>query len=78
MHTPEITSVKGLIDKLGGTLNAQRKLGAKHPSVVSMWIKRESIASNLYGAHQEILASEGLVASPALWGQVSPQKETAV
>ena len=61
------TSIPDLIDKLGGTGEAAKALGAKQPSVVSMWIKRQQIPPRHYPRHAEVLRERGITAPESFW-----------
>lgn len=75
MQMRERTAVDDLIDALGGTNKAARKLG-KTPRAVSQWRKRKRIPSDLFLTVDTALKAAGKPpAAPEVFGMAVPINE---
>ena len=62
-----ISTVDQLIAALDGPEKAAAKLGERE-GTVAVWKHRKRLPARLILKHTEILAREGITASPSLWG----------
>lgn len=66
----KLTTIKAVIEALGGTEPVMALIGARNASAVSNWRTWNHMPSRTYVVMQDALRKQGLRASPKLWGMV--------
>jgi hypothetical protein len=67
-----LSTVREVIDALGGAVAVQALTEAKSTQVVSNWIARGTIASHTYPVMIAALQEKGSTAPATLWGAIPP------
>ena len=73
-----LSTVREIVDALGGAASVQALTNAQSSQVVSNWIARGTIASKAYPVMIAALQEQGKTAPSVLWGMLPPAKPVAL